>query len=360
MDALKAIIPIIPGLITAGKSVWNEIIKPLLKGKGYNCSSEQDQEMNTLEEKKDIKTFIEKLERIDQELNRLVIMQNQTGDNSTQVGVNTGVIDYSTTINVGVEEKTNSVKKNLEILDEDRTIDVTPLLKNKKHDKFCLINVLFDIPGLKEFTMAEIYNEYKKSRICKNHIIKPYVFTENFMRGHTPIIVYEAGDYVSNFNNWSIYDKLQIQNHYLKYSFCEMSDFNTILINGSLLLGSIYSLLIMVNRVLKTLDKECKLLLKLTIIANERMIFRMQQELMNIDSMFLETYYLGKNQKHEISFYFNTIDNNEINKFTNRFLGLFVSENQKSTKPFLSVTIDETRGFYDFLLQHDRYLMIGN
>jgi alpha-glucuronidase len=139
-----------------------------------------------------------------------------------------------------------------------------------------------------------------------------------------------------------------------------MSDFNIILINGSLLLGSIYSLLIMINRVLKTLDKECKLILKLSIIANEKMFFRMQNELMNIDGVFAETYYLGKVKKHEISFHFNAIDNNEINKFTNRFLGLFASENQKSTKPFLSVTIDETRGFYHFLLQYDKYLMINN
>jgi hypothetical protein len=360
MNALKAIISIIPEMITAGKSVWNEIIKPLLKGKGYNCSNEQDQEMIALEEKKDIKTFIEKLEGIDQELNQLAIVQSQTGDNSTQVGVNNGVIDNSLTINVDTKEKSENVKKNLEILDEDRTIDVVPLLQKKKHDKFCLINVLFDIPGLKEFTTAEIYNEYKKNRICKNNIIKPYVFTENFMRGHTPIIVYEAGDYISNFNNWSIYDMLQIQNHYLKYSFCEMSDFKIMFINGSLLLGSIYSLLIMVNRVLKTLDKECKLTLKLSIIANEKMVFRMQQELMNIDLMLLETYYLENDQKHEISFHFNAIDNNEINKFTNRFLGLFVSENRKSTKPFLSATINETRRFYEFLLQHDKYLMIGN
>lgn len=360
LDTLKALIPLIPGLITAGKSVWNELIKPLLKGKGYNYTKEQDLEMTALEENKDIKRFIEKLENIDKELNQMAVTQTQTGDNNTQVGINNGVVDNSTTINIGADEKQDIVKKNLEILDESRTIDVNPLLQKKKHDKFCLIDVLFDIPSLSEFTMAEVYNEYKKNRICKNNIIKPCVFTENFMRGHTPIIVYEAGDYVANFNNWSIYDKLQIQDHYLKYSFCEISDFNIILITGSLLLGSIYSLLIMVNRVLKTMNKECKLNLKLTITANERMVFRMQKGLMNIEDIITETYYLQKNQKHETNFHFNAIDNIEINKFTNRFLGLFASENQRSNKPFLSVSINETKNFYDFLLFHDRYLVIGN
>jgi hypothetical protein len=354
-ETLIALIPIIPPMIEAGKSVWGNIVKPLLKGKGYNVTKEQDQEMIALEEKKDVKTLIEKLQNIDKELNQMAITQTYSGENGIQVGINNGVI-----LHASGENEQSDVKKKLEILDEKNTINIEPLLQKKKHDKFCLIDVLFEMPSLADFSMSEIFKEYKNNRICKNNIIKPYVFNDIFMRAHTPMIVYESSDYVYNFSNWSMYDKLQIQNNYLKYSFSEMSDFTTLLINGSLLLGSIYSLLIIINRVLKTLNKDCVLTLKLSIRANEKMMFRMQKELMNIDDILTETYYLKKEQRHEIIFTFSSIDNIEINKFTNRLLGLFTSANPKSRIPFLSATIDETRKFYEILLTYDKYLMTGN
>jgi len=205
--------------------------------------------------------------------------------------------------------------------------------------------------------MAEIYKEYKENRICKNNIVKPHVFLDCFMKMHTPIIVYESDDYLSQVSNWSIFDKLQIQNNYIKYTYCEMLGAETFFITGSLLLGSIFSILVMINKVLKTENKECNVSLELTIKANVEAMFRMQKELMDIVDIFTEKYCLEKNKEYKIDYHINNINNDELTKFTNRFLELFVSQNQKSRIPFLSTTVKEIFKFQTFLLTYEKYLV---
>ena len=217
---------------------------------------------------------------------------------------------------------------------------------------------MFEIPGLEEFSMAEIFNEYKKNRICINNKTKPYVFSDCYMKAHTPIIVYESNDYLSRFCNWSIYDKLQIQNQYLRYSYCEMTDNDFIYITGSLFLGSIFSIFAMINGVLKTLNKDCRVSLKLTIKPNAMAMFRIHEKLMSIDDIFTEKYCLERNKEHIIISHFNSFDNADITKFTNRFLELFVSNNPKSRIPFLSTTVKDIFNFRTLLLQHEGYLVI--
>jgi len=111
-EVLKALIPAIPGMITAGVEVWKSVVKPLLVKNGYNISKEQEQEMIALEEKKDIKTFIDRLEKISKEINLTINLQNQTGDNNLQVNNNEGTIDNSTKIYYGTEPNKDEVKKN--------------------------------------------------------------------------------------------------------------------------------------------------------------------------------------------------------------------------------------------------------
>jgi len=223
-----------------------------------------------------------------------------------------------------------------------------------------LIDVVFEISGLADLSMAEIYREYKNSRININGKIKPYVFSDMYKKEHTPIIIYESNDYLARFNNWTVCDKLQIQENFIKYSYCEIWDNNTIFITGSLLLGSIYSILIMIGKVLKKQNNKSRIIIDLTIKANEKMMLRMQEQVMNIESIFFESYFYKNDKENKIKYYFDCINNTEINKFTNRFLGLFASENSKSNEPFLSVTLDETTKFVQSLLTYEHYLVIDN
>lgn len=113
LETFKALIPAIPEMITAGISVWNNVVKPLLEKLGYNASKEQEQEMLALEEKKDTKAFTEKLEGIYKELSLNAITQSQSGDRNVQVGGNnTGPIDNSINCFIGIEKKQDEVKKN--------------------------------------------------------------------------------------------------------------------------------------------------------------------------------------------------------------------------------------------------------
>jgi len=208
--------------------------------------------------------------------------------------------------------------------------------------------------------MAEIFKLFKDNRICINSIEKPHVFSDNLMKGHTPIIIYESGDWLPNFSNWSIYDKLQFQNSYIRYTNCELYEGNTVYITGSFLLGSIYSILIIINRVLKTINKEIKFTISLAIKGNQRAMFRIQKQIMELEENFLESYFIEKDKDYKIEYNFNKFDQEEINKFTNKFLGLFVSENKKSRIPFLSATVNQTMAFHDFLLASDKYLVMGN
>jgi hypothetical protein len=111
-QTLQELIPTIPGMITAGIEVWKAVIKPLLVKIGYSITKEQEQEMLALEEKRDIKTFIEKLEGISKEINQTINIQNLTGDNSLQVNNNEGTIFNSSNIYIDTEPNKSEVKKN--------------------------------------------------------------------------------------------------------------------------------------------------------------------------------------------------------------------------------------------------------
>ena len=113
IETFKALIPLIPGMITAGLDIWKNVVKPLLSKMKYNVSDEQEQEMLALEEKKDIETYIKKLEGICKEIDQKINIQNQTGNNNIQFNKNEGIFDNSTTtINIGTVPNESEVKKN--------------------------------------------------------------------------------------------------------------------------------------------------------------------------------------------------------------------------------------------------------
>jgi len=110
LDILLSLIPLIPAMIEAGKPVWNDLIKPLLIGKCYKYSSELEQEMIMLEEQKNVNAIIEKLKELNNELNQIHSTQIASGDNNTQVGVNTRDINNSN-IHISINEKSNVNEK---------------------------------------------------------------------------------------------------------------------------------------------------------------------------------------------------------------------------------------------------------
>jgi hypothetical protein len=115
-ETLTALLPLIPQMLEAGKSAWNIIIKPALKGLGYNMTKEQEQEIIMLEEKHDIEKISEILKNIENELNRNIVNQTYEGDNGSQVGINNGVV---TTVNINTQ---NNVKNEITLSEKARQL----------------------------------------------------------------------------------------------------------------------------------------------------------------------------------------------------------------------------------------------
>ena len=107
---------------------------------------------------------------------------------------------------------------------------------------------------------------------------------------------------MARFSNWTICDKLQIQENIIKYTYCEIWESNTIFITGSLLLGSIISILIMIAKVLEAQNIKSKTMVDLTIKANEKIMLRMQEQVMAMESIFFESYFCKNDKDNKILF----------------------------------------------------------
>lgn len=119
IETLSSILPIIPNLLSAGKSVYNIIIKPLLLSLGYKISHNDEEEFRKLENKKDIEGIRKKINNIEYEIN---LRQNNSGDKNSQIGVNNGIAFFNSPITGGGEENTeNNDKQNIEY---DKMMDV--------------------------------------------------------------------------------------------------------------------------------------------------------------------------------------------------------------------------------------------
>ena len=104
-----AIIPHIPHILAAGKSVWELMIKPLLVQKNYPISNELEQEMIIKENNKDIIGIIEKLENFAKTINNSNVIQINYGKNSQQFNL---VNSPNLAINIG---NTNNNTENEEL-----------------------------------------------------------------------------------------------------------------------------------------------------------------------------------------------------------------------------------------------------
>jgi hypothetical protein len=126
MDVLISLLPVINDLLQAGKSAWNILVKPLLKGKGYDVTQELEQKMMNLEENKNIEAINEELKKINKELNQIVVTQSTSIDNKNNIEIN--IIHNEGRI-IG-EEKTSLTKHpEINISDTER---ILPGLFNQK------------------------------------------------------------------------------------------------------------------------------------------------------------------------------------------------------------------------------------
>ena len=90
-EQLMAIIPHIPAILQSGKSVWELMIKPILKQIGYNISKELEQEMTDKEKNNDIVGMINSIENLAKSIKPNIANQSYIGDKGNQfINLNNG------------------------------------------------------------------------------------------------------------------------------------------------------------------------------------------------------------------------------------------------------------------------------
>lgn len=80
-EQLLAIIPYIPQMLEAGKSIWDLMIKPILKQTGCNLSKEQEQDLLNKENNKDLIGIISFIEELANSIKPNITNQTYIGDN---------------------------------------------------------------------------------------------------------------------------------------------------------------------------------------------------------------------------------------------------------------------------------------
>jgi len=117
MEQLIALIPIIPSMVDAGKSVLS-LLKPLLKGLGCPMSKDHEILIREMEKRKDSEGIIDYLKKMAQNLSMSDIEQHYSGDGGTQVGINQGIINISPSLPQGENQQVKLSEESLELLKE--------------------------------------------------------------------------------------------------------------------------------------------------------------------------------------------------------------------------------------------------
>jgi len=117
-EQLMAIIPHIPAILQSGKSVWELMIKPILKQIGYNIPKELEQEMIEKENNKDLIGIINSIEEFAKSIQPNVNNQNYIGDNGNNFQNINGNIYQNNFIQTQDKKLTNLSEKAKLILKE--------------------------------------------------------------------------------------------------------------------------------------------------------------------------------------------------------------------------------------------------
>ncbi len=245
--------------------------------------------------------------------------------------------------------------RTLSIGSSNDQFEIDKLLKCKTHNNWVNASLIIDVASLSNSKLYEYFEIFKQNRPLGDKIQLPYVFMDKNKKSHSPQIVYESEDYFSAFNNWAAYDKLIFEENIIHYSYLEFREGTPLLITGSLLLGSIYSIFCFLYKSLKALNKKIEIEASFNITGSSDMFFYIQDPLLKLEESFGETYLL-KQGTNKATFSFKKMDVEEIQKFTNAILGMFISQNPNSTVPFASTTIAAVKPFFNSIWDGKRYL----
>ena len=249
---------------------------------------------------------------------------------------------YKVLTNQTLKKPTLGKIRKISITGQEQLFDIEKICSYKKVNKWISFDCIFELSSLSEFTLPEIYKEFLKNRIeiqsprpwinIKTYL--PYIFSDENKKTHNSSIIYESGDYYSGFTNVSVYDRIQFDSNYIRYSYIELSDCKESLFKGKNIICNLLLVLKMIEKTISALNEENVVNIIFNFDSNNRSMFYTKDRTL-VNETFMSNYYLGNENKGRFEFHDFSIKSKE--KFVNRILEKFISEKSDDNNPYLSL-----------------------
>lgn len=217
--------------------------------------------------------------------------------------------------------------------------DTAELCKRKNVDQWVIFDCILELSCLSDYTMAEIYREILKNRTSAKDsfgrkISYPCVLSDFNKKSHKDVILYESSDR-SGCSNLSSYDRLQVEDNLIRYSYIELSERRShcdMLLNGKHLIITLVLLIDLIAKTIASFQKEPDVSCAFNFETTGNVIFHTPDHALLVENT-LSSYELAGDKQED--FTFKNFDDETLMRFINRILEKFTSENQEELDPFL-------------------------
>lgn len=194
-----------------------------------------------------------------------------------------------------------------------------------------------ELNSLRELTMPDLFNAITSNAPIDKEArqIMPSILLTQYKISHHPTILFEIPLHQYFAFNHLIHEKLKIENGIIHYEFFEYSNNDFWLLFLSRPFSCLFYFLIITKSIHENLKKSIDILLHLNFESDRRSLLYDKHSPFNFGPLF--EHYGIPNNKANLTMQLNSISKDSIYKMFETVYHLFVSENSKSTKPYISL-----------------------
>lgn len=175
----------------------------------------------------------------------------------------------------------------------------------------------------------------------------PNILSPCNLKSNTPATVFESGDYVLSISNQRIYDKLVFLENRLLYGLVELNDFSEgQIVNMRFSVLNILYLLLLMKKFHTEEKLKVNIQSQFRLESSTRAYYNFGATLFRLNYDILQAYLLANN-RHTFNQGFSDLDKETLFDFFQILMAGFVSENPRSTCPFLHINFDDFSQVYD-------------
>lgn len=213
-------------------------------------------------------------------------------------------------------------------------------------------DIFFDMKSLSEYSIAEIFDLFKKHTIFETmaggyKVATPRIFSPAYKKQHGPEIVFESNNLRPTTVNLAEFERLILLNQGIRYSFIQFCDDGRYMGTGKTL-STLTLLLVMLNQIHLEVHKKPEVVVAARIVssADIKLIGDFDDYPFALKNKLLFEEYEHKAGETVIETTVNSFDAGEMEKLFNRMMETFVSNQKNSESPFLRVDHDAFLAYY--------------